>query len=480
MSSDAVPASGALLVGLVFAVWLSSSVVHFASSYLRRTVDPWQWRVAVVFLAALSTAHTGILCHAMYEHLIERFGDEANLPSTGWELTAHLAILLTLATVAHAYYAAKLSTLYNGRRRAGLVGVVALLTCVQLAFGIAATYSSFRSSVSLFTVDLGSKFGWQLLASSLAGLLANVVIALAMVADMRSGRFAAKDETVVEVLTRLLFETNLTTAIVSILSFAFYLAWNAEGQQSGGLSMVLPKLYLLSVLASLERGADVVQGGLSRNMKHASTLSDFFKGVPLAQMRGTATPSPIGTPIVHPTPIADRFAGATPDQPGWLRRTFQPATPPLEGSTPLQSLAPPPAGFAHPSFAPRESLAAPQAERPLTSISVSDYGAWLDDAPERNSAALHGGQRGEEHPDGGIEHYAGAQGGAPQRDVFASGVEHAAQTPTPRKATFGGAISGSGELAGGGTLEGRVHAAAPPPGGAERAAQGGPVRYGYL
>lgn len=47
MSSDAVPASGALLVGLVFAVWLSSSVVHFASSYLRRTVDPWQWRVAV-------------------------------------------------------------------------------------------------------------------------------------------------------------------------------------------------------------------------------------------------------------------------------------------------------------------------------------------------------------------------------------------------------------------------------------------------
>lgn len=34
--------------------------------------------------------------------------------------------------VAHAYYAAKLSTLYNGRRRAGLVGVVALLTCVQL------------------------------------------------------------------------------------------------------------------------------------------------------------------------------------------------------------------------------------------------------------------------------------------------------------------------------------------------------------
>ncbi|BGP52074.1 hypothetical protein JCM10450v2_008045 [Rhodotorula kratochvilovae] len=474
--ADAVSASGALLVALVFAAYLTSSAVHFAVSYLRLTGDPWQWQVAVLFLTALATADTGILAHSAYEHLVENFGNQDNLSSTGWDLTAHLAILVTLATVAQVFYAFKLSTLYSGKRRAGLVGAVVLLACAQLAFGIAATYSSFHDTASLFTVDLEDKFGWQLLASSLAAFLANFVIAVAMIKDMRSARFAAREETVVEVFTRYVLETNVATAIVSILAFAFYLAWNAQGQESGvflGLSMILPKLYLLSMLASLERGAEVAQGGLSRNMKHASSLSDMFKGVPLGRGRGLVTASRIGTPTtVHPTPIADRFAAgggaATPEQPGWLRRTFQPSPATIDSSTPLAPLAPPSHSFGGAPPIMRGSLAAPHTDRPVTAMSVSDYGAWLDDGSDEASAAgasLGGGR--DPFASGAGVVYAGSQAGA--EGAFASGVEQA-QTPTPRRATF--ALAQAAEAAGGGEAAGAE---------AARTAQArGPVRYGYL
>ena len=224
------------------------------------------------------------------------------------------------------------------------------------------------------------------------------------------------------------------------------------------------------------------------------SLSDMFKGTPLGTMRGSrATESRVGA---QGTPIADLYAagaagggGGGREEVGWLRRvrrsaslflplplfgaprprssgtdalhaqTLQP-TPshPDSAATPLHALAPPPAGFA-PSphtLAVQDALTAapappPLGPRPLTGISVSDYGAWLDDDEREHRSA-----------------YAGS--------AWASGVEHAAQasgTPTPRRSMF---FSGSG-----GGEEGLVH------GGSAAAAVGGgggaavaPVRYGYL
>ncbi|GAA5914323.1 hypothetical protein JCM8208_004435 [Rhodotorula glutinis] len=499
--SAAVSSSGTLLVGLVFAVWLSSSTVHWTSSYVRRTGDMWQWQVLVVFFTALSTAHTAIWCYEVYGRVIEGFGDEVGLSETSWVLTAHLAILLTLATLAQAYFTAKLSTLYSGRRRAFLVSSVALLTAAQLAFGIAAAfYSLHEPPKSLFTVDLGTRYGWALLASSLAALLANTLISVALVVDMRSGRFAARDETAVEVFVRLGFESNAATAVVSIVACAFCLAWTAQGEGSGvflALSIVLPKLYLLSVLASLERGVDLVPAALSRTIKHASSLSDMFKGVPLGPMRASGPPSRAGA---QGTPIADLYAAGAVgggETEGWLRRTFQPApaspaTVNVNGSTPappLHSLAPPPAGF---EFAPHthththtahDALAAPRpppSQRPVTGISVSDYGAWLDDDDDDERG---GGQQPVEASSarlGGVSaaayagHTAAAAAAARQGDVWASGVEHAAQagTPTPRKSTFGFGGEDDDE----GLVRGAPAAAAR--GGGPGAVA--PVRYGYL
>ncbi|BGP28022.1 hypothetical protein JCM10295v2_007009 [Rhodotorula toruloides] len=75
-------------------------------------------------------------------------------------------------------------------------------------------------------------FVWQTLAANLSAILTDTVISGAMLVHMRSAQYAARDESVLAVLSRYFLETNLLVTIVWILSLAFLLAWNAEGRQS--------------------------------------------------------------------------------------------------------------------------------------------------------------------------------------------------------------------------------------------------------
>ncbi|PRQ70376.1 hypothetical protein AAT19DRAFT_11125 [Rhodotorula toruloides] len=250
-----------------------------------------------------------------------------------------------------------------------------------------------------------------------------------MLVHTRSGKYAARDESVLEVLSRYFLETNLLATIVRILSLAFLLAWNAEGRPSGvslTLSFVLPGLYLLSMLASLDAVSDTAQGGLSRTMKHASSLSDMFKGVPLNRMDSPAIRERYLPSQISATPIADRFAGGattSTDQRSWLRRTFQPA------STSLQ-----PASLPLPTI--QETTTLPKhASRPVTAFSVSDYGDYLGlecETSEKKGRPV------------GLASSPLANG------AISTSVDVPAQSPTPRRATF--ALEGNPTTPTGGTV----------------------------
>ncbi|BGP11813.1 hypothetical protein JCM10049v2_007733 [Rhodotorula toruloides] len=392
---DALAGLGATLIGLSLAIWLSSTCVHYTSSYARRTLDHGVWKLVIGFLALVNTAHTAVLCYELYVELVR--------DQRGTDVITHL------------YFVAKLATLYDVRPQSILVASSFLFSCISLGFGIVSAYSSKQFDVSLFDFDLHSKFGWQLFASSLSAILADTVISSGMLVHMRSGKYAAREETVLEVISRYFLETNLLATIVRILSLAFLLAWNAEGRESGvslALSFVLPGLYLLSMLASLDAVEDATQAGLSRTMKHASSLSDMFKGVPLNRMDSPAIRERYLPSQISATPIADRFAGGATspsDQRSWLRRTFQPASTPLQpGSVPLPTI--------------QETTALPKhASRPVTAFSVSDYGDYL-------------GLEGETSEKKGRP--VGLASSPLANGAISTSVDVPAQTPTPRRATF--------------------------------------------
>ncbi|GAA6038687.1 hypothetical protein JCM8097_002346 [Rhodosporidiobolus ruineniae] len=426
---SASPTFGPIFVGLVFAIFLTSSNFHLTSYYTHRPADPWHWRAAAVFLTAVNFAHTGLLTYTTYEHLVVHFGDETYLSTAGWTVSAHEAILVFTALVSQLYFVHRLSNVYGGRVRTSLVGTVTLLTTAQFAFGIAATYYlTTDKGVSLFEGDLGKKASWLVLASSLTAVVANVLITVPSFLDMRTARYTVKSETVLEVLSRLIVETNFLTTIAAILSVAFYLAWDTQGHASGvasAFSILLPKLYLLAMLSSLNRGPDTVHNFTdSRAVKHSSGLSDFFMSTPLRRLGGV-TVSKIGTPI------ADQYAGrgTSPDQPGWLRRTMETPHPPPSNhlDVPLPS-----------------NNAAHSSDRPLTSQSYSIYNDYFEDKAGVGVVGAH---------------------------ATATAVEVAPSTPTPRKATFGKdanvvfngvAVNGSGGAAGAGRASSSSSASPPP------------------
>ncbi|GAA6020762.1 hypothetical protein JCM10207_002015 [Rhodosporidiobolus poonsookiae] len=448
MDSSSSPTStiGAVFIGLVFAIFLTSSAVHWTSSYCKKTSDPWQWQVGVVFLTAVNTAHTAIICHSLYGYLVVHFGDRDNLMTAEWDLVAHYAIFITLSLVVQLYYALRISTLYAGKIRVALLASISLFTLAQLAFGIAATYYTATLRSSFFEIDLRKNLGWQTLASSLAGVLCDLVIFGATFADMRTARFAVLSESPLAVLSRLFVETNFITTIVAILSLAFGLAWNAQNHPSGistAFAIVIPKLYLLSMLVSINRGADTVRSGLDpRSIKHTSSLSDMFKGTPVSRFTDMSA-SRIGRPNI-PTPIADQYAGGgrASEATGWLRRVR------LVPYQPLQPIEVPLAPFA----------SASSKDRPVTAFSVSDYGDYFLGTHRTGSA-------NEKSAMGSIPH-----------DGISTAVDmpSGSQTPTPRKATFheGDVVLNGMALQGDASSDGAVSVSA----GSGRQ----PVRYGYL
>ncbi|GAA5979378.1 hypothetical protein JCM5350_003885 [Sporobolomyces pararoseus] len=369
---------GPLMVALFVAIWLSSSCVHVNLSYFRTTHDSWQWKTAVTSVTLASTAHTGILCWTMYEHLLLHWGETLFLLKSTWAFDSHVVFLIV-----QIYYALKLSSLYKEPIRSWLVSAIAVSATAQLAFGIVACYNNVKNPAPLFAMDVHAKLGWQTLSYLVFSVVCNILIFIASFYDARSPRFAVRSETFPEVVSRMIVETNFLATVASVLSLSFLLAWNNAGRFSGvwmAFALVLPKLYVFSLLASHTRGAELTRITVDYS-KHNSSLSDMFKGSPVSQKppRFPVTVSRIGTPQPQTalpgtakTPIADLFAGSTttitPDSPGWLRRTVQ--SPQTIPSRPDQNLAPPMKS----SPLARQSTAA--------ASSISDYGEYFADDGE--------------------------------------------------------------------------------------------------
>lgn len=102
-----------------------------------------------------------------------------------------------------------------------------------------------------------------------------------MLVHIRSGKYAARDESVLEVLSRYFLEvrqpqpevepamdsdslqqTNLLATLVRTLSFAFLLAWNADGRQSGvSLVSVVCSIADTALTSVLDSGSFVRSAG---------------------------------------------------------------------------------------------------------------------------------------------------------------------------------------------------------------------------
>ncbi|GAA6059132.1 hypothetical protein JCM10212_003879 [Sporobolomyces blumeae] len=391
MPASATSTVGPLLISTFIAIWLSASCVHLNLSYLRRTHDPWQWKVSLSVLTLVDSGHSGILCWTMYSHLVEHWGDVSYAATVTWAFSAQIFFLVVTALVVQLYYAIKLSSLYHGKIRTGLITAIIVLVLAQLAFGIFGAYSAILDPPPLFTFDLHTKFGWQVLSYLVSATACNLLIFVPSLLDARSPRFAVRSEDPFEFLSRMVVETGFFPFASTVIALAFLVAWNANGRDSGvwmAFTFVLPKLYTFSLLTSHNRGAEVTRAHLSTHMlsRPDSSLSDMFKGSPLPrQQRGPITASRIGTPqltgtTASATPIADKYVNKAgvgivgvgmdigPDSQGWLRRTIQPMRAASQLVVPKATKA-------------TSRLTTTTSDRRETAMSISDYGEYFADHP---------------------------------------------------------------------------------------------------
>ncbi|KAK4701639.1 hypothetical protein P7C70_g4593, partial [Phenoliferia sp. Uapishka_3] len=291
------------------------------------------WSRKVVIVLAISNAHTGILCYALYGYLVTNFGNQDNVTKAEWEMVAHIAIFTFIAFFAQIFYAARIATLFTGNKLKLLVAAISVLSLAQLA---AYSTSKLSSTEDVFKLSLKDNVAWQTMAGLLCSVICNFIICSGMVVDMRSGRFATRKEGIWEVLSRLVVETNLLTALCSLLNLIFFFVYKRNGVSVVGtghftsresvnpnsssplqaFAIVIPKLYLLSLFSNLARNEEPMGGISSVRMRHESSLSDMFKGKPMSSY-GHSQPM-IGMGMGVPA-RPDSFDPPPPGSPTWRR-----------------------------------------------------------------------------------------------------------------------------------------------------------------
>lgn len=169
-------------------------------------------------------------------------------------LAANQSLSTFLSSTALLYSTLKLSTLSPGLPRTLLLAALSALNLLQTIAGALAAYSWAADSLAkdVYEVPLASGLGWELLLQVVGQLVASGAGAGVMVVEGRGARWVVKQEGVCEVAGRLGVETGLLGAVGVAVELGVRSAFPSSGAALA-CSFVVPKLFLLCMLASISR-----------------------------------------------------------------------------------------------------------------------------------------------------------------------------------------------------------------------------------
>ncbi|KAM0751861.1 hypothetical protein T439DRAFT_355746 [Meredithblackwellia eburnea MCA 4105] len=276
--------AGAIFIAAFLSIYLTATTNFQGYRYFCTTLQSYKPQLIVAFLLLISTAQTALVCLA-----VSPYRSPDDLTRADWDLIAHYAIFVVISFCVELYYATKLSTLFSGRRARIFVGAVILFSLAQLGFAIAATYTTSQLPE---TSDL---------------------------------------------LSRLLVETNALTLACTIVNVVLFFVIKGQGV-SIAFAIIIPKLYLFSMLSNISRPEEPLRGVGSGQDSQRGSLSDMFKGKPLFK-GGRVSRSKIGMPL--PVPVSNNaFDPPPPGSPTWQKATVQSPSRVIN-STNTTSLTPP-------------------------------------------------------------------------------------------------------------------------------------------
>ncbi|RDB21702.1 hypothetical protein Hypma_011297 [Hypsizygus marmoreus] len=238
---------GALLLGGLFAAMLSGVVTIQVIVYFKLyPTDPRYLKSFVLGIWLLDTCHTGFIWAALWEYIIEYFGDASKIDFIPWNIASTIVLTAILTFLVHGFSAHQIFKLSH--RNWYLTAPIIVLAVLRLVSACATTGEMIRlHSFSEFKEHYWWLFTLGLALSSAVDIIITVCMFL-LLQTSRTGSASLK--VVVDSLVRYTFETGFLTCAGTIVSMLCWLTMR-DNLIFMGLHFVISKLYSTSLLVTL-------------------------------------------------------------------------------------------------------------------------------------------------------------------------------------------------------------------------------------
>ncbi|KAK0471484.1 hypothetical protein IW261DRAFT_1571999 [Armillaria novae-zelandiae] len=215
--------------------------------------DSWIYRYSVAIIWIVDALHVALSTHAIYHYLIDSFGNYLGLYHIVWSFKLQLLICMVMIIWVEALYALRLWKL-GGHFNQTLPWIVVLTVVLALGSGIFSVYDAY--SISNFLLIPTIKGSICVLFAVAA--TSDYIIAFSMCYYLHKSREASAFSSTSDMLyglMRLIMISGLATSTCSLLTLVTYLVWQ-DSFVFLGVDLILPKLYVNSLLAMLNSRKD--------------------------------------------------------------------------------------------------------------------------------------------------------------------------------------------------------------------------------
>ncbi|BGP57729.1 hypothetical protein JCM8202v2_005376 [Rhodotorula sphaerocarpa] len=247
---------GPFVVGTFLALFLQGITLYngvIFSVNASKQKEPWYYRVVVAVVMVIDLMHSAFTINTVYFWCVTHYNDPAIIALSPWSFTAEPVLTSIMAAIVHLFYAHRVFTLaQDDWSRVPLFGVIAILTLLQLSFGIAVGVKilQFDREFVRFTSWIWGACIWLGAAAS-----ADLIICVSYLwylnrtSSAMAGPFERSSKAVIKVAFVIL-TTNGLGALCAILATVLFAVFQ-HANWHAMLQLTLAKFLALSLLIAL-------------------------------------------------------------------------------------------------------------------------------------------------------------------------------------------------------------------------------------
>ncbi|CAA7269837.1 unnamed protein product [Cyclocybe aegerita] len=265
---------GGIAASILYGVTSVQTLIYFQGTHK----DGRAFKSLIFFLWILDTLHFTFTVHGLYFYFVSHFGDFVVLREPPWSLVAGVYLTTISDMIVRCIFAHRVSILCGRSRR--VLRVLLPIVISALAFVVFVNGMGFATGTYILgTFERMNKIAPMLYLSLSSAVAADSTVAISLCVLLFASRTGIKrTDSLLTLLIAFSINTGLLTSLCALATLITYAIWPHRFIFMG-LYFTLSKLYVNSLLASLNARLSLWSHAQAQDRRRASAETERFEDV---------------------------------------------------------------------------------------------------------------------------------------------------------------------------------------------------------